>query len=110
MAQQEEDEEVTLGKMDSRDPLTKEIDLVERDPKQINQDVVKGHSDVTADLSHCFKEGIAEGTYAQGVATPAALDFNEVALDARHGPPDVAEGDAGKEEAPEQGKGHTQCP
>lgn len=40
MAQQEE-EELSLGKMDSRDPLTKEINLVERDPKQINQDVVK---------------------------------------------------------------------
>lgn len=43
MAQQEEQEivDVILEKIDSRDPLTKEIDLVERDPKQINQEVVK---------------------------------------------------------------------
>lgn len=38
MAQQEE---LPVGKLDSRDPLNKEIDLVERDPKQINQEVIK---------------------------------------------------------------------
>lgn len=37
-----------------------------------------------------------------------ALDLDQVALNAGHHGPDVAEGDAGEQEAPEQGQGHTQ--
>lgn len=33
-----------------------------------------------------------------------ALDLDQVALDAGHHRPDVAEGDAGEQEAPEQGQ------
>lgn len=69
----------------------------------------QGHSDITANFSHCFKEWVTEGTYTQSITAPTALHLYEVALDAGHSPPDVAEGDTGKEETPEQGKRHAQC-
>lgn len=57
------------------------------------------------DLSQGFEEGIAEGLDAEGVDATDALGLNQAALDAGNHGPDVAEGDAGEQEAPEQGDG-----
>lgn len=70
----------------------------------------QGHSDIAANLSHGFKEWVAEGTYAQGIAAPTALHLYKVALDTWHGTPDVAEGDTSEEEAPKQCEWHSQGP
>lgn len=45
---------------------------------------------------------------AEGVDAADALDLDQVALDAGHHRPDVAEGDEGKEEAPDHGQGDSQ--
>lgn len=65
------------------------------------------HANTAEDLAQGFKEGIAEGLDAKGVDAAHALRLNQAALDAGHHSPDVAEGDAGKQEAPEQGHGDT---
>lgn len=54
------------------------------------------------DLAQGFEEGVAEGLDAEGVDAADALRLNQAALDAGHHSPDVAEGDARKQEAPEQ--------
>lgn len=58
-------------------------------------------SDVAADLGECLEERVAEGVDAEGVDSADALDLYQVALDAGHHCPDVAEGDEGEEEAPD---------
>ena len=57
------------------------------------------------DLAQGFEEGIAEGLDAEGVDAADALRLNQTALDAGNHSPDVAEGDARKQEAPEQSDG-----
>lgn len=62
------------------------------------------HLDVAADLAQGSEERVAEGADAERVDVADALDLDQVALDAGHHRPDVAEGDAGEQEAPEQGQ------
>lgn len=57
------------------------------------------------DLSQGFKEGVAEGLDAEGIDAADALGLNQAALDAGNHCPDVAEGDAGEQETPEQSDG-----
>lgn len=66
------------------------------------------HLDVAADLAQRSKERVAEGADTQGVDVADALDLDQVALNAGHHGPDVAEGDTGEQEAPDQGQRHTQ--
>lgn len=68
----------------------------------------ESNSDVAADLGECLKEGVTEGVDAEGVDPADTLDLYQVALDAGHHCPDVAEGDEGKEEAPDDGQGDAQ--
>lgn len=68
----------------------------------------ESNSDVAADLGECLKEWVAEGVDAQGVDSADALDLYQVALDAGHHCPDVAEGDEGKKEAPDDSQGDAQ--
>lgn len=68
----------------------------------------ESNSDVAADLGESLKERVAEGVDAEGVDSADALDLNQVALDAGHHCPDVAEGDEGKEEAPDDCQGDAQ--
>lgn len=63
------------------------------------------HTHIAEDLPQGFKEGIAEGLNAEGVDAADALRLNQAALDAGNHRPDVAEGDAGEQEAPEQSHG-----
>lgn len=63
------------------------------------------HSHAAEDLAQSLEEGIAEGLDAERVDAADALRFDEAALDAGHHGPDVAEGDAGKEEAPQKSDG-----
>ena len=60
------------------------------------------HLDVAADLAQGSAEWVAEGADAERVDVADTLDLDQVALDAGHHRPDVAEGDAGEQEAPEQ--------
>lgn len=62
------------------------------------------HLDTAAHLAQGGKERVAEGADAERVDVADALDLDQVALDAGYHGPDVAEGDAGKQEAPEQGQ------
>lgn len=57
------------------------------------------------DLAQGFKEGVAEGLDAEGIDATDALGLNQAALDAGNHCPDVAEGDTGEQEAPEQSDG-----
>lgn len=66
------------------------------------------NSDVGADLGECLEERVTEGVDAEGVDPADTLDLDQVALDAGYHCPDVAEGDEGKEEAPEHGQGDAQ--
>lgn len=59
----------------------------------------------TEDLAQGFKERVAEGLDAEGIDAADALGLNQAALDAGNHCPDVAEGDAGEQEAPEQSNG-----
>lgn len=68
----------------------------------------QSNSDVAADLGERLKERVAEGVDAEGVDSADALDLDQVALDAGYHRPDVAEGDEGKEEAPDHGQGDAQ--
>lgn len=68
----------------------------------------ESNSDVAADLGESLKEGVAEGVDAEGVDSADALDLDQVALDAGHHCPDVAEGDEGKEESPDNCQGDAQ--
>lgn len=68
----------------------------------------QSNSDVAADLGERLEERVAEGVDAEGVDAADALDLDQVALDAGHHCPDVAEGDEGKEEAPDHGQGDSQ--
>lgn len=53
-------------------------------------------------LAQGFEEGVAEGLNAERIDAADALRLNQAALDAGDHSPDVAEGDACKQEAPEQ--------
>lgn len=68
----------------------------------------ESNSDVAADLGECLKERVTESVDAQGVDSADALDLYQIALDAGHHCPDVAEGDEGKKEAPDDGQGDAQ--
>lgn len=57
------------------------------------------------DFAHGLEEGIAEGLDDERVDTVDALRLDQAALDAGNHSPDVAEGDAGEQEAPEQSHG-----
>lgn len=63
------------------------------------------HSHTAEDLAQGLEEGIAEGLDAERVDAADALRLDQAALDAGHHGPDVAEGDAGEEEAPEESDG-----
>lgn len=63
------------------------------------------HSHTAEDLAQGLEKGIAEGLDAERVDAADALRLDQAALDAGHHGPDVAEGDAGKEEAPEESDG-----
>lgn len=60
------------------------------------------HADAAENFAQSFKERITEGLNAEWVNAADALRLNQTALDAGNHGPDVAEGDAGKQEAPEQ--------
>lgn len=60
------------------------------------------HTHTAENLAQSFKEGIAEGLNAEGVNAADALRLDQTALNAGNHSPDVAEGDAGEQEAPEQ--------
>lgn len=62
----------------------------------------QGHTHAAEDLAQSFEEGITEGLDAEGVDAADALGLDQAALDARHHSPDVAERDAGKQEAPDE--------
>lgn len=66
------------------------------------------HLDAAAHLAQGGEERVAEGADAERIDVADALDLDQVALNARYHRPDVAEGDAGKQEAPEQGQWDTQ--
>lgn len=66
------------------------------------------HLDAAAHLAQGGEERVAESADAERVDVADALDLNQVALDTRHHRPDVAEGNAGEQEAPEQGQWHAQ--
>jgi len=68
----------------------------------------ESNSDVAADLGERLKERVAEGVDAERVDPADALDLYQVALDAGHHCPDVAEGDEGEEEAPDDCQGDAQ--
>lgn len=57
------------------------------------------------DLAQGLEEGIAEGLDAERVDTADTLRLDQAALDAGHHGPNVAEGDAGEEEAPQESHG-----
>lgn len=63
------------------------------------------HSHAAEDLAQGLEERIAEGLDAERVDAADALRLDQAALDAGHHGPDVAEGDAGKEEAPQESDG-----
>ena len=73
-------------------------------PTRASHFLPQHHLDVAADLAQGGKEWVAEGADAERVDVTDALDLDQVALDAGHHRPDVAEGDAGEQEAPEQGQ------
>lgn len=54
------------------------------------------HLDAAAHLAQGGKERVAEGADAERIDVADALDLDQVALNAWHHCPDVAEGDAGK--------------
>lgn len=60
------------------------------------------HAHAAENLAQGFEEGIAEGLNAEGVDAADALRLDQAALDAGNHGPDVAEGDAGKQEAPQE--------
>lgn len=66
------------------------------------------HADSAQRLPHGFKDWIAEGTDARRVELAQALDFHQVTFDAGDYSPYVAEGQASKEESPDQGQRKTQ--
>lgn len=63
------------------------------------------HPHAAEDLAQGLEEGIAEGLDAERVDAADALRLDQAALDAGHHGPDVAEGDAGEEEAPQESDG-----
>lgn len=67
--------------------------------------LAQGHAYTTEDLAQGFEERVAEGLDAEGIDAADALGLDQAALDAGHHRPDVTEGDAGEQEAPEQGDG-----
>lgn len=67
--------------------------------------LAQSHFDAAEDLPHGFTERVAEGVDAESINAAEALCLDQVALNTRHNGPDVAEGDAGEQEAPQQGHG-----
>lgn len=66
------------------------------------------HTHTAEDLAQSFEEGITEGLNAERVDAADTLWLNHAALDAGNHGPDVAEGDAREQEAPEQSNGDTE--
>ena len=77
-------------------------------PSRLLHLLTDDHAHVAADLAQGLEERVAEGVDAERVDPAQALGLDQAALDARHDGPDVAEGDAGKQEAPEQGHRHAE--
>lgn len=59
------------------------------------------HAHAAEDLSQGFEEGIKEGLDTERVDAADALWLNQTALDTGNHSPNVAERDAGEQEAPE---------